>query len=147
MNKGFTAKSAVVIDASVSKVWEALTKPELIRQYMFGAHVNTDWQVGSPITYTGVWEGNAYEDKGTILQVEPEKLLVSTFWSAMSGLPDLPENYQTISYELNADSNGRTVLTVTQDNNPTSADASRSEQNWNMVLDSMKTILEEITIV
>ncbi len=145
MNKGFTAKSVVIIDASASKVWEALTRPEIIKQYFFGTNVDTDWQVGSPITYSGMWEGKAYEDKGTILQVEPEKLLVSTFWSALSGLADVPENYQTISYQLNMDDNQRTVLTVLQDNHATIADADRTEQNWGMILASMKKILEENT--
>ncbi|CAG0930080.1 hypothetical protein TFLX_01581 [Thermoflexales bacterium] len=75
------------------------------------------------------------------MQVEPGKLLVSTFWSALSGLPDAPENYQTVRYELSAE-NGRTKLTITQDNNPTPEDASHSAQNWNMVLAGMKNVIE-----
>ncbi len=141
MNKKFTAKVTISINAPASKVWNALTKPELIKQYLFGTQVTTDWQMGSPITYEGVWEGKPYKDKGQVLQVEPGRLLVSTFWSALSGLPDVPESYQTVSYELSAEGGG-TRLTLTQDNNNTQEDANHSEQNWKMVLGEMKKLLE-----
>ena len=141
MNKKFTANVTISIKAPASKVWDALTKPELIKQYLFGTQVTTDWKVGSPITYEGVWEGKPYKDKGKVLQVEQGKLLVSTFWSSLAGLPDLPENYQTISYKLSAE-NGGTKLTLTQDNNNTQEEASHAEQNWKMVLDGLKNLLE-----
>ena len=141
MVKRFTAKAEITINAPAAKVWEALISPRMIQQYLFGTQVTTDWQVGSPITYRGVWQGKPYEDKGTILQVEPEKLLVSTFWSALSGLADLPENYNTVSYALSNDGLA-TRLTITQDNNATAEDASHSEQNWKMVLDGIKKLLE-----
>ncbi len=141
MNEKFVAKAAITINAPASRVWEALTKPDLIKQYLFGTHVTTDWKVGSPITYEGVWEGKAYKDKGQILEVEPGKLLVSTYWSAMSGLPDVPENYQTVRYELLPEGSG-TRLTLTQDNNATQEDANHSAQNWSMVLDGMKKVIE-----
>jgi uncharacterized protein YndB with AHSA1/START domain len=141
MSKAFVAKATMTINAPASKVWNALTKPDLIKQYLFGTHVTTDWQVGSPITYEGVWEGKAYKDKGKVLQVEPGKLLVSTFWSALSGLPDVPENYQTVSYEVSTEAGG-TRLTISQDNNATQADADHSAHNWNMVLEGMKKLLE-----
>ena len=103
--------------------------------------MTTDWQVGSPITYRGTWEGKPYEDKGVVLENEPGKLLVSTFWSALSGVPDLPENYQTVRYELSSEAGG-TRLSLTQDNNATQEAAKHSEQNWNMVLDGLKKLLE-----
>lgn len=142
MSKGFTAKSVIQINAPASKVWEALTNPNLIKQYLFGTDVTTDWKAGSPITYKGVWEGKPYEDKGTILQIEPEALLVSTYWSAFSGLPDSPEHYQTVRYELKPNGGAKTTVTVAQDNNKSEEEAARAEQNWNMTLESMKKVVE-----
>ena len=141
MANTFVAQAAVTIDAPAARVWDALTQPALIKQYLFGTEVTTDWRVGSPITYEGIWEGKAYKDKGTILQVEPGRLLVSTFWSALSGLPAVPENYQTVRYELATEGNG-TRLTVTQDNNATQEDADHSAQNWRMALGGMKKVIE-----
>ncbi len=136
----YTARTSIDIHASPARVWQALTDPEMIRQYLFGTQVSTDWQPGSPIIYRGVWEGKEYEDKGQILEVEPQKRLVSTFWSALSGLPDRPENYNTVRYELEPIEGG-TRLTIIQDNNSTPEDARHSEQNWNMVLEGLKKLL------
>ncbi len=141
MNKTHIATATIIINAPTSKVWDALTKPNLIKQYLFGTEVTTDWKVGSPITYKGTWEGKAYEDKGRVLQIEPGKLLVSTFWSSLSGLPDIPENYQTVRYELSAKGDG-THLTLTQDNNASQEEANHSAQNWKVVLEGMKKLLE-----
>ncbi len=138
----FVAKTSITINAPASQVWDALTKPELIKQYLFGTTVTTDWKVGSPITYKGEWQGKAYEDKGKVLKVEPGKLLVSTFWSSLSGVPDAPENYNTVSYELSAQGAG-TKLTVTQDNNANQEEADHSKQNWDMVLQGLKKVLEK----
>jgi uncharacterized protein YndB with AHSA1/START domain len=141
MNKGLIARASVVINAPASSVWDALTNPELIKQYLFGTQVSSDWKVGSSIIYKGTWEDKNFEDKGRILQIEPERLLESTFWSALSGLADVPENYSLIRYDL-APEGSATRVTLTQDNNATAEDAVRADQNWTLVLESMKKLLE-----
>jgi uncharacterized protein YndB with AHSA1/START domain len=144
MKNTFIARASITINIPASRVWEALTKPGLIKQYLFGTEVSTDWQVGSSIAYRGEWQGKTYEDKGKVLQNEPGKLLVSTFWSSLAGLPDIPENYKTVRYELSSEENG-TRLTITQDNNDTQEEANHSTQNWDMVLAGMKKMLESGT--
>ena len=67
----YVATAQCEIDASPEEVWRALTDPEVIKKYMFGSEVKTDWQPGSPITWQGEFEGRAYEDKGEIIAVEP----------------------------------------------------------------------------
>ena len=141
INNPLIAQASISINAPAIKVWEALITPELIKQYLFGTIVITDWQVGSPIVYEGEWQGKSYQDKGIIMQVEPGKLLVSTYWSSMAGLPDLPENYKTVRYELSPVGH-ETKLTVTQDNNATQEEAMHSSQNWKMVLDGIKKVVE-----
>jgi len=135
------ARATITVNAPTEKVWDALTKPELIKQYLFGTEVTTDWKAGSPIRYRGVWQGKPYEDKGKVLQVEPGKLIVSTFWSSLAGLPDAPENYKTVRYELASEGSG-TRLTVIQDNNDSEDEARHSEGNWRMVLEGLKKLVE-----
>src|ERR1700752_2190248 len=141
MKNSYTAKATATINAPASKVWNALTKPDMIKQYLFGTEVTTDWKVGGPITYKGEWEGKAYEDKGKILKFDPEKSLVSTHWSPLSRVPDIPENYHTVTYQL-SEKDGQTEVTIMQDKNATEDEKAHSEQNWRTVLDGMKKLLE-----
>jgi len=141
MNDKFTAEAKTTIHAPASKVWDAITKPELIKQYLFDTDVISDWKVGSPIIYKGEWQGKPFEDKGKILVIEPYKRLRSTHWSPLSGVPDSPENYHTVTYEL-SEKDGSTEVTITQDHNANEEEKAHSEQNWNTVLDGMKRLLE-----
>ena len=141
MNKKYTATATSTINVPVSKVWQALINPEIIKQYLFNTDVITDWKVGSPIIYRGKWQGKSFEDKGKVLKVEPERVLVSTHWSPLSGVPDSPENYHTVTYKLSETADG-TEVTITQDNNPTEQEKEHSEQNWRTVLESMQRLLE-----
>ena len=141
MNKTYTAVATTMINAPASKVWEALTNPELIKRYMFGTNVITDWKVGSPIIYQGEWEGKPFEDKGKVLEIEREKSLITSHWSPLSGVPDSPENYHTVAYQLSG-KNGRTQVTITQDKNASEEEKEHSEKNWSMMLGSLKELLE-----
>ena len=147
MKTGITGTASATIDAPVSKVWEALTQPEIIKQYFFNTDTHTSWKVGSPIRFTGEWEGKTYEDKGTVLAFEPNKRLSYTYWSSMSGAEDLPENYVTVTYQL-SEENGKTKVEISQDNIPDENTKEHSEGNWNKVLGNLKQLLEqkELTI-
>src|SRR5512140_1536890 len=100
MNKKLTAKATTTIHAPLSKVWQALVNPEIIKQYLFNTDVISDWKEGSNIIYRGEWQRKPFEDKGKILKIEPEKVLISTHWSPLAGVADTPENYHTVTYTL-----------------------------------------------
>jgi uncharacterized protein YndB with AHSA1/START domain len=142
MNKNLIAKASVIIKAPSAKVWNALVNPEAIKQYMFGTNVTSDWREGTPITWKGEWKGNPYEDKGTILQVKPERTLQYTHFSPLSGLPDSPENYHTVTVELSREG-PETRLSLAQDNNPTEEAREHNEKNWHMMLGALKKYLEQ----
>jgi uncharacterized protein YndB with AHSA1/START domain len=142
MYRKLVAKQAVVINAPSSKVWDALVNPEIIKQYMFGTNAVSDWKKGSPIVFKGEWQGKTYEDKGMLLQVEPERLIQYSHYSPLSGLPDNPENYNTVTVEL-SDAETRTILLLSQDNNPTELEREHSKKNWGMMLMTLKKLLEK----
>lgn len=141
MSANFIAKTTVNIEAPPAKVWEALTNPDLIKQYFYGTNAESDWQEGSEILYKGEWQGKTYVDKGTILKMIPEKLFQHTYLSSFSELEDAPENYANIIYELDEE-NGSTLLTVKQENIASEELRQQSEQNWKQVLNDMKELLE-----
>ncbi|MBS1586293.1 MAG: SRPBCC domain-containing protein [Bacteroidetes bacterium] len=139
--KGLTAKAGIEIDAPLSRVWQALTDPAMIKQYLFGTDTITDWKKGSSITYKGEWAGKPYEDKGAIIDIIPEKLLHTTYWSSMGGKEDKPENYNDVIYEIKPDGD-KTIVTIVQDNIDDHAGVKRMEENWSLVLRGMKKLLE-----
>jgi uncharacterized protein YndB with AHSA1/START domain len=139
---GYVATAQCEIDAAPDKVWQALTDPELIKKYMFGSEVKTDWKPGSPITWQGEFEGRKYEDKGEILAVEPGRRLEVTHFSPLTGQEDRPENYHRVLYELRQ-TDGGTSVRLTQDNSSSAEEAEHSAANWQMMLDGLKKVAEQ----
>jgi uncharacterized protein YndB with AHSA1/START domain len=139
---GAVASAQVEINASAQQVWAALTDPEEIAKYMMGARVRTDWRPGSPITWSGVYQGKSFEDKGEILECRPAQRLRVTHFSPLSGQRDEPSNYHTVTYDL-TERNGRTRVSLSQDNNASEDEASHSASTWKTMLDGLKDIVEE----
>ena len=139
--KGLIANAQTLIDASADKVWDAFTNPETIKKYMFGTTVSSDWKNGSDITWKGEWKGKAYEDKGEIIQIKPKTYLQYTHFSPLTGVPDVPENYHTVTVKLTP-KNGSTIVLLSQDNNKTDDARQHSEDNWTMMLTELKKLLE-----
>jgi uncharacterized protein YndB with AHSA1/START domain len=136
-----TATAETEIEASASQVWRALTDPEIIARYFFGTQVNTTWQPGSPIFWRGEYGGKSYEDKGQVMDVEPNRLLKVTHFSPMTGLPDAPENYHTMTFQLH-EPDGITHVSLSQDKNADEAEAQRATENWHTMLSSLKKTVE-----
>ncbi len=142
MNRGLIARASIMINAPVSKVWQALVNPDVIKQYMFGTNVISEWKEGSPIFWIGEWKGKSYEDKGTVLKLEKGRMLQYSHFSPLTGKPDLPENYHTVTIELSADG-AQTIVSLSQDNNATEQAREHSEKNWRMMLEGLKKLLEK----
>lgn len=140
MNDSIAVTARTLIKASKVKVWDALTNPDIIKEYFLGVNVQTNWEVGSQITYKGEWEGKAFEEKGTVLMNLENILLENNYWSPSFG-EDIPENYVLVRYELEDNPDG-TGLTVTQIGANDQVSADQSKQNWQTVLDKMKELLE-----
>jgi uncharacterized protein YndB with AHSA1/START domain len=132
---------SVTVEAPAEKVWDALTTPDLIKQWFFGVDTETDWKEGSTIVHRGEWQGKPYEDKGRIVKLDPPHTFVHTHWSPMSKVPDSEENYQEVTWSL-AEKDGKTTLTVGEVNLPSEEAKSVSDQSWPMVLDNLKKLLE-----
>lgn len=138
-----SAKAGVVVNAPAEKVWEALTRPELISKYLFGTQTETTWKVGDPIRFHGEYNGVKYEDKGTILEFEPGKKLKYSYWSSMSGMDDKPENYMNVGFILTPVAENQTRLDLLQENIRDEKTRDHSQQNWTMVLNQLKQVVEE----
>jgi uncharacterized protein YndB with AHSA1/START domain len=141
MRREYVATSTIVIEAPTSRVWTVLTDRDAIKEFMFGTDVVTEWEVGGPIVWRGIWKGSEYEDKGTILEYDPGRRLVLTHFSPLSGQEDQPGNYHTLAWTLEGAA-GMTRLTLSQDNNASAEDAQHSQGMWDTLVRSVKTIAE-----
>jgi uncharacterized protein YndB with AHSA1/START domain len=136
------AHAEVDIAAPAGEVWDALTDPTAIARFMFGAKVETDWEEGSPITWTGEYDGTPFQDKGEIVEVVPNERLRMTHFSPLTGEDDEPENYHTLDYRLSPAGDG-TRVTLDQDGNDSEEQAAQFASNWQGTLDQLKAYVEE----
>lgn len=149
MPNELVVKNSITINAPTSTVWDLLTNPEQTKKYMFGCETVSDWQPGSPLLWRMEHEGKEMVAvKGHIVEIQPEKRLVYTVFDPNSTMPDIPENYLTVTYELTPEF-GQTVLTVTQGDYNTVADGERRYQEsynngegWNPILVEIKKVVE-----
>ena len=138
---GYVATAQTDVAATPERVWAALTEPEQIATYMQGSKVTTTWEIGSPITWDGEYDGRAYQDKGEVLTYDEPRVLSVTHYSPMMGQPDEPENYHTLVYTLTAEGEG-THLELTQDGNDSEEQAEQFSANWQGMLDGLKATVE-----
>ena len=139
------AQVSTDIDASPEVVWTGLTTPAVLGKAFFGSEVQTSWRVGSPIRFRGQWKGKVFEDKGQVKAFSPSKQLRFTHWSELSGMPDSPEHYHVVSFDLAPAGNG-TKVTLTQENEndkPIAASARQElTKNWTAILEGLKKAVE-----
>ena len=93
MENDFAVENSVLIHASSSKIWE------LLKLYLYGSDVTTNWEVDREILFTrerlhpnAPVADQPIIDPGRVLEIEKEKLLKFTFYSSMEGYADLPQN-------------------------------------------------------
>lgn len=140
MQTHFKFHYKTVINAPLEKVWDALTNPEIVKQYFFGTELLTNWEIGSDIVFQGEWEGQKYKDPGKVLEYSHNEKLAYSYLSNWSGKEDKPENYLWVCYEVKPIDNG-TELTISQTNYDEER-AKHSETNWASLIDGMKKIIE-----
>jgi uncharacterized protein YndB with AHSA1/START domain len=131
------------INAPASTVWAALTEPAIMKSWMteFEMDIISSWQPNTPLIVRGNLHGIPYENKGTILQSEPESVLQYTYWSSLSQHADIPENYSLITFQFSSPGN-TTTLTFTQSNFQTDIIYKHFNYYWTIALELMKKVSE-----
>lgn len=131
-----------MINAPKQNVWNALTQPELVKQWQFGSDVLTDWKVGSQIRFQTKWQDQIFEQWGTILEVIPNQLIKYSLFFPRPGLEDKPENYFVMSYVI-SDVQNQTKLEILKEDDRPGAMPEKESDEENPVLKSLKEIAEK----
>lgn len=142
MNHELSVSQSVIVNADVKKVWEALTDPTIIKDYLFGTETVTDWKVGNPVIFQGEYQGQKYKDKGVILEFNPMKTISYSYWSGFTGLDDKPENYSTVSYLVQSIDANKTQFTWTQKGFANEDGYKHSKDGMTDFLKGIKAVME-----
>ncbi len=134
--------SVITIDASIERVWDTVTKPELVKLWQFGSDLITTWEVGSNIKFRTEWDDKVFEQWGKILEIKPTQLLKYSLFAPRPELEDKPENYFIMSYIL-TNENGKTKLEIIQEDNRPNAVQEEPQGEENPVLKSLKELAEK----
>ena len=133
--------STLKINSSKQKVWETLTKPDLVKLWQYGSELITTWETGSPIRFKTEWQGKVFEQWGKVLKVSPYDSIEYSLFAPRPDLEDKPENYFTMSYTLTSE-NGQTKLEIVQEDNRPNAVQEKPQGEENPILQSLKKIAE-----
>ncbi len=143
MNNDLIVSQSILINASLAKVWQGLTTPAIIKEYLFGTETVTDWKVGSEVVFQGEYEGHKYRDKGVVLKNVVNETLSYLYWSGFSGLEDKPENYSTVTYNLVKKDENTTEFTWTQKGFANEENKKHSEGGMSAFLEKVKEVIEK----
>jgi uncharacterized protein YndB with AHSA1/START domain len=126
------------IKASADEIWEAITRPEWTARYFHGARITV-----TPEHYDSrSADGDVWGDSAVELFDPPRKLVHG--WRSMYD-PELAEEEESrVTWEIDEDENGVSLLTVTHDRlegAPKTA-ASVTGPGWTGVISALKTLLE-----
>ena len=134
--------SIIKINASIQKVWDTITKVELVKLWQFGSDLITTWEVGSDIKFRTEWGDKIFEQWGKVLEIRPYELVRYSLFAPGPGLEDKPENYFIMSYVLTSE-NGQTKLEIIQEDNRSNAVQEEPQGEENPILKSLKELAEK----
>ena len=128
----------IYIHTTPEALWRAITDPEIRAKYNFGASVNSDWKVGSPMKM-GVTGIGMELGEGEILEIDPPRRLVHTMQALWSD--DVKaEGATRVSWDI-VQVEDSCHLTVTHDQMREGAN-NEIYGGWPMILSGLKTWLE-----
>ncbi|WP_291634829.1 SRPBCC domain-containing protein [Clostridium sp.] len=143
MRYDLIASQSIEINIGNSKLWDVLTNPKIIQEYLYGTQTITDWKIGSKIMFQGEFNGQKYCDMGVINENVLHELLSYSFWSSFSGLENRPENYSLITYNLESIDYNKTKFTWTQKGHPDEESCAHAETQIGELLKNIKEIAEK----
>ncbi|RYY21971.1 MAG: SRPBCC domain-containing protein [Chitinophagaceae bacterium] len=137
--------TAVNIKSDAATVWNTLTDPGIMREWMgepeMNIVINTDWKIHSTILISG-FHHVQFVSKGYVLHYEKEKKLVYTHLSSVSRLPDVPASYTVLEFILKPSDN-HIQLTISIDNFPTDTIRKHLEFFWRTAIVLIKKVAEK----
>lgn len=142
-----TIELEIDINATPEQIWDALTNPDKIEEYMFGARCESDWKPGSKADFTVLKDDNAVKVvKGEVIRSQPKQLLEHTILPVSKDIDDTLENYIVVIYEIH-EQDGSNRLSITQKGFKYVENGMQryidSQKGWKVALPILKEVAEK----
>lgn len=136
------------LSTTAEKVWQAITDPEMTKQYWMDpgsdkpAHVNvSDWQPGSRWEHQRDDATRTVDVVGTVISTTPHSQLVLS-WARPAEVDD-PAKHSRVTFDIDVINPQLVRLTVIHDDlDHDPKMLAGISQGWPMVLSNLKTLLE-----
>ena len=128
------------IAAPPEKVWQALTDPAFTARYWYGTRLESDWKVGSPISFVKPPNAGPPDTGKVLVADKPRKLAFSWHiaWGEMA-----KEKDSRVTFTIEPDGDGAKLTLVHDEFEEGSKAAEALKHGWKGILAGLKKTLEE----
>jgi uncharacterized protein YndB with AHSA1/START domain len=128
----------VYIRATPERLWQAITDPAMTSIYYFGSLIESDFKVGSPLSYKEA--DGSVDIEGEVLEVDPPRRLVHSFTTRWEQNDDPPT---TVTWEITPMGSETCLLEMTHGGFTTeNATYESVKGGWPVILSGLKTLVE-----
>ena len=129
----------IFVRSTPETIWEALTRPELTRDYFYGTRVSSEWKPGAPLTYD--YPDGRRAAEGKVLEIDPPRRLVHTF-SALWDDQVAPDKPHRVEWRIEPMGQACRVTCEHSDFEGDTATYRSVSGGLSVILNGLKTLLE-----
>ena len=131
---------SIYIETTLDRLWDSLTKPDLTCQYWYGRRIDSDWKIGSPVTFWLDYNQDI-DMSGQVLEYKPLHRLVFS-WNIQMNTGSKKDSSSRVSFDL--ESLGPVVkCTVIHDELKIGEKVPAGvSEGWPIIMCSLKSFLE-----
>ena len=130
----------VFIRATPEAIWDAITKPEFTRDYLYGTRVEYDLRPGGAFrSISG--DSDEVLVAGEVIEADPPSKLVQT-WRFLYDPELTAEGARRVTWEIEPGDGAVTKLTAIHELDGAPKTAEHVSGGWTYILSGLKTLLE-----
>ena len=126
------------IRTTPQKLWDALTRPELTRQFWFGTWQECAWKAGA--SWRLMIPDGRVADAGEVLEIDPPRRLVLAWRNEFTDMRE--EGFSRMTYLLEPASEMVKLTVMHEIDRPKARFIEAVSGGWPIILASLKSLLE-----
>jgi uncharacterized protein YndB with AHSA1/START domain len=143
MRRDLIISKSVIIDSYQDKVWNALAKLKIIKEYLFEVVVEGEGEM----VFHGKYNGHKYRDHKINFEISPNGEISYSSWNRFLESEDIAEEFSTITYDLFSKGNNQTELIWTHEGFSNEEEFKLSLNKIDSFLYQIKNIVEDSNVM